>query len=100
LFYYKIFLLKSSAVALSSLLEIGVLISVPLKSTVKTAVVMQEVEKPKFQTEEIIYIIKTTYSLEHMEIAKFVSEVISLSLPCPIGCSNSQHLKIKDIILL
>ena len=56
--YYKIFLLRSSAPALTyfsqQILAVGTIISVPLKTTVKEAVVIAEVEKPEFETAEIV----------------------------------------------
>ncbi len=55
-------------------LNIGTVVSVPLKTTFKEAVVMEEVEKPEFETVEIASVSDKYYSHEQMEIAKFISE--------------------------
>jgi primosomal protein N' (replication factor Y) len=76
--YYKLFLLKSSAPGLTytsqHTLPIGAIVSVPLKTTVKEAVVVREVVKPEFETAEIMAVSDKYYTDEQMEIAKFVSE--------------------------
>ncbi len=84
LYYYETILLKSSAPHLtyssSDKLAIGSLVLVPLKSTSKEAVVIKEVKKPDFETEEIISVLDKYYSLEQIEIAKFISEYYFSSL--------------------
>lgn len=76
--YYEILLLRSSAPGLTyfskSKLEKGTVVSVPLKSTLKDAVVMEEVEKPEFETAEIASVSDNAYSQAQMEMAKFISE--------------------------
>ncbi len=65
------------------------MVSVPLKTTLKDAVVIEEVVKPEFETAEIASVSDKYYSNEQMEIAKFISEyyfssfgeAISLFLP-------------------
>ena len=52
----------------------GSVVSLPLKTTLKEAVVIEEVEKPEFETAEIASVSDNTYSQEQMEIAKFISE--------------------------
>ena len=91
--YYKVVLLKSSAPELTysflESLEVGCIVSVPLKSTVKNAVVLSEVQKPQFETAVIVSESDKIYSSKQMEIAKFISEyyfssfseAISLFLP-------------------
>jgi len=91
--YYEIALLRSSAPNLTyasvEKLPIGFIVSVPLKTTVKEAVVLKEVHKPAFETEMIVSASERYYTLEQTEIAKFVSEyyfssfseAISLFLP-------------------
>jgi primosomal protein N' (replication factor Y) len=91
--YYKIALLRSSApnltYAFSETINLGSIISVPLKSTYKEAVVLGEVNKPIFETESIVSISDKYYTQAQMEIAKFISEyyfssfseAISLFLP-------------------
>ena len=96
--FYKIILLRSSAPDLTycsrDTLAIGTVVTVPLKTTVKEAVILAEVVKPTFETAEIVSVSDRVYSPEQMEIAKFISEyyfssfseAISLFLPFPIGC--------------
>ena len=93
--YYELMLLKSSAPLLtyasSKKLTQGMIVSVPLKSTQKEAVILHEVEKPAFQTYEISTILPYVYRKIQMEIAKFIgmyyfssfSEALSLFLPYP-----------------
>ncbi len=106
--YYEIVLLRSSAPTLtyssSKHLPVGSIISVPLKSTVKDAVVIKEMEKPTFETAEIVSVSEKIYSTEQIELAKFISEyyfssfseAISLFLPyyrrgAPCGYPNMQN---------
>ena len=97
--YYEIALLKSSAPALTyasvETLASGTLVSVPLKSTIKDAVVVHEVGRPEFETEEILSVSESYYTSSQMDIAKFISEyyfssfseAISLFLPYPVGAN-------------
>jgi primosomal protein N' (replication factor Y) len=96
-YYYRVLLLRSSAPRLTyrsqDKLPAGTVVSVPLKTTIKEAVVIGEVEKPEFETAEIVSVSGKCYSSEQMEIAKFISEyyfssfgeAISLFLPYPVG---------------
>ncbi len=58
LYYYKISLLRSSAPILTyaskSKIANGTLVNIPLKQTIKNAVVVNEVEKPEFKTVEVV----------------------------------------------
>jgi len=75
--------------ASSQLFSIGSIVSVPLKTTHKEAIIIGEVQKPSFETSEIVSISNLFYNTEQMEIAKFISEyyfssfseAISLFLP-------------------
>jgi len=55
--YYEIVLLRSSApnltYAFNEKVNVGSVISVPLKSTLKYAVIVEEVHKPEFETAQI-----------------------------------------------
>ena len=105
--YYEIALLKSSAPTLTyasvETLENGTLVSVPLKTTIKNAVIIVEVEKPAFETTEISAVLNSYYSTEQMQIAKFISEyyfssfseAISLFLPYTVGCCAPTTPKIR-----
>ena len=105
--YYTTSLLRSSAPILTyaseKKLTIGRCITIPLKTTVKEAVVIAEVGKPEFDTVEIDSVTDKIYNTEQMEIAKFISEyyfssfseAISLFLPyrrsgCPHPDGNIQ----------
>ncbi len=91
--YYNISLIRSSAPLLSyhseKNISNGTLVTIPLKTTVKEAVIVEEVMKPFFETSEIVSVSDKFYSPEQMEIAKFISEyyfssfseAISLFLP-------------------
>jgi len=55
------------------LLPPGTVVSVPLKSTFKKSVIIGEVEKPEFETAEIVSVSDKCYSPDQMEIAKNLS---------------------------
>jgi len=109
--YYEIVFLKSSAPALTYssqyILAEGTIVSVPLKTTEKEAVIIRKVEKPPFKTAEIISVSEKIYISEQMEIAKFIShyyfssfsEAISLFLPyCRSGYPHPDN-NVKNGIL-
>ena len=91
--YYQVALLKSSAPILTysspNYLNIGSIVNVPLKSSSKLAVVLKEVQKPEFDTQEILEITNNYYKPWQMEVAKFIQnyyfssfgEAISLFYP-------------------
>jgi len=87
-------------------LSIGSVVSVPLKTTVKNAVVVEEVGKPKFETAEMVSISDKFYSTEQIQIAKFISkyyfssfgEAISLFLPYRRGAPCGYPLDKKTMV--
>ena len=93
MFYYTVALLRSSAPVLTyssdKELTIGDIVLAPLKSSLKRAVVIDEVDIPSFDTAPIFSIEYAQYSSNQMSIAKFMSEyyfssfseAISLFLP-------------------
>jgi len=93
LYFYKVLLLRSSAPSLTyhskDKLARGSVVSVPLKTTLKEAVIIEKVEKPEFETAEIASILDKYYTNEQMKIAKFIyeyyfssfGEAISLFMP-------------------
>ena len=93
MFYYTVSLLRSSAPVLTyssdKELTIGDIVLAPLKSSLKRAVVIDEVDIPSFDTAPIFSIEYAQYSSNQMSIAKFMSEyyfssfseAISLFLP-------------------
>ncbi|ADV47270.1 primosomal protein N' [Nitratifractor salsuginis] len=76
--YYNLALLRSAAPILTyrfaQPLEVGQQVRVPVKGTVKEAVVIAEVAKPEFATEEIAEILPFRYRPWQMEAAKFIAE--------------------------
>ena len=98
-YYYEVVLLRSSAPILTYASEreipIGSIVSVPLKSTTKDAVLIKKTTKPTFETENIVAVLDRYYSTEQMEIAKFIgeyyfssfSEAVSLFLPFRVGAN-------------
>ena len=91
--YYQVALLKSSAPILTystiEPLSVGSIAKVPLKSSSKLAVVLKEVQKPEFDTQDILEITKNYYKAWQLEVAKFIQnyyfssfgEAISLFYP-------------------
>ena len=77
-YYYQVLLLRSSAPSLTYHLQDklakGSIITVPLKTTSKEAVIVAEVKKPEFETAGIVFVSDKVYTNEQMEIAKFISE--------------------------
>lgn len=67
----------------------GTVLKVPLKNTLKDAIVLEKVQQPTFKTEIIASVFESSYSVAQMQIAKFISEyyfssfseAISLFLP-------------------
>ncbi len=103
--YYAIVLLNSSAPSLtycsSKTLQPGTVVSVPLKSTFKRAVVIAEAAEPDFATAEIAAVSDRYYTDDQMAMARFISEyyfssfseAISLFLPYRwhIGTDTFRH---------
>ena len=109
--YYQVVLLKSSApdftYSFETLLSVGSIVRVPLKSTYKDGVIVTEVEKPDFDIVKIMFTSKNCYSDEQMDIAKFISEyyfssfseAISLFLPYPLRKSQrTEGISVVDSI--
>ena len=106
--YYEVVLLRSSAPTLtyrsSSVLSIGAVVSVPLKQTVKEALIVAEANEPDFETAEIVSESDQNYSPEQMSIAKFISEyyfssfseAISLFIPFRNEQMRSEELGIRN----
>ncbi|HEY9128196.1 MAG TPA: primosomal protein N' [Sulfurovum sp.] len=100
MYFYKVTLLKSSAPSLTyfsySSLEIGTVVTVPLKTTLKDAVIVEEVEKPQFETEAVSSVLDKFYSCEQIQIAKFIAEYYfssfgeAVSLFLPFGQKSVQ----------
>ncbi|MEA3522393.1 MAG: DEAD/DEAH box helicase, partial [Campylobacterota bacterium] len=104
MYYYQVTLLRSSAPYLTyeshSVCSIGSVVTVPLKSTFKEAVILKEVEKPSFETTVIHIILDKMYTSKQLEIAQFMSEyyfsslseAISLFIPYRVGINPSVDL--------
>jgi len=110
--YYEICLVRSSAPSLTYQypydLSIGSVVTIPLKSTEKEAIVIREVEKPPFKTADIVSVSDKHYMLQQMEMAKFISEyyfssfseAISLFIPyrrgTPCGYPSGKETVLQD----
>ncbi|GIT98634.1 primosomal protein N' [Sulfurovum sp. TSL1] len=99
--------MKSSAPSLTysspNILKKGTVVTVPLKTTLKDAVVIEKVVKPEFETAEITSVSDHAYSQEQMEIAKFICEYYfsslgeALSLFIPFKLSSATESSSKSI---
>ncbi|HQR73141.1 MAG TPA: primosomal protein N' [Sulfurovum sp.] len=109
MFYYKVYLLRSSAPSLTycsdTKLSIGSVVIVPLKTALKEAVITETTEKPVFETSKIISFLDKAYSAEQMEMAKFISEyyfssfseAISLFMPYKKREVNSEKRIVNSV---
>ena len=106
MFYYLVHLLRSSAPSLTYCsydeLTKGSIVFVPLKTTLKEAVITEEVEKPNFETQEIVSTVNRCYSRVQMEIAKFISEYYfssfseALSLFISYGINKNHEFDVQS----
>ena len=102
LYYFEVALLHSSAPHLtyvtSQCLQMGRVVKVPMKSTLKEAVIVKEVSKPSFVTSEIEEVMEKSYSSFQLEVAHFISEYYfssfseAISLFLPFCRSGSPYL--------
>lgn len=93
MYYYRVSLLNSSAPELTYSstedIEQYSIVTVPLKSKTKEALVLEVVEKPSFDTQDICDVTNRYYKTKQIEVAKFISqyyfssfsEAISLFMP-------------------
>ena len=100
--------MKSSAPSLTycskHLLSPGAMVSVPLKTTFKEAVIVEEVDKPQIETAQIVSVLDRHYTKEQLQVAKFISEYYfssfgeAISLFLPFGQKSVQHtgLSVQD----
>ncbi|MFK5977151.1 MAG: primosomal protein N' [Sulfurovum sp.] len=61
-------------------LEIGTIVSVPLMSSTKDGIIIEKVEKPLFNTLDILSLSDRFYSSKQIEVAKFISSYYFSSL--------------------
>ena len=84
MYYFQIVLKSSNAPTLTyqyvDKLEIGAIVSIPLHSSTKEGIIVAIVEKPKFDTLDIIDISDSYYSSKQIEIARFISSYYFSSL--------------------
>jgi len=84
IYYYEVLLLRSSAPALTyyceEKLQAGAVVSVPLHTAHKEAVILRSVPKPEFETARIISVSERFYAPKQLEIAKFIAEYYFSSL--------------------
>ena len=93
MYYYRVSLLSSAAPELTYASTIAIdlftVVTVGLKSSIKEALVLEEVDKPTFETQEIFEITDRYYKSNQIDVAKFISqyyfssfsEAISLFMP-------------------
>lgn len=78
MYYYHIIFFRSSAPKLTyssvKKLSKGAIVSVPFKNVQKDAIVFEETQKPSFATSQITSVSSRYYSLEQIELARFISE--------------------------
>ncbi len=103
IYYYNISLQNSSAPILTysyhASLSIGTVVIVPVKSTIKYATVIAKVEKPEFETSEIVDVTDSCFSDFQMNTAKFIasyyfssiSEALALFVPFGNALGVCQH---------
>ncbi len=84
MYYFQIVLKSSNAPTLTyqynDKLEVGAIVSIPLHSSTKEGIIVAIVEKPKFDTLDIIDISDNYYSSKQIEIARFISSYYFSSL--------------------
>ena len=81
--------------------EIGSIVKVPLKHTVKNAIIFDEVQRPDFDTYEILEDTPYYYTPKQLEIAKFIamyyfstlSESLALFVPHKKSVSECESLR-------
>jgi len=100
--YFEVALIKLKAPILTysynKELKVGTIVEVPLKGSIKRAVVLKKVNKPEFKTQEIIEVLDSYYSEFIIESAKFISSYYFSSLGEALGLFypyklNSQNKK-------
>jgi len=85
----------------NSSLELGTVVLVPLKKSIKRGVVVKEVSKPSFSTEDISELTNEQYSATQLEIANFIKEYYfsslgeSLALFVPLKKSDQEVERIE-----
>jgi primosomal protein N' (replication factor Y) len=93
--YYEVALLKSSAPHLtyesSTTLTVGHKVLVPLKSKLKEAVVLKQVEQPTFKTALIDEVLPFTYSPHQLTLAYFMASYYFSSVGEALGVMLPFH---------
>jgi len=109
--YYEVTLLGLSAPILTyssqNSLKIGTVVKVPLKSKIKDGVVLKEVQKPTFKTQNLEES-DLFFTQDQLEIAKFISsyyfskigEALALFYPYSNINKNIEKSAIKDLPIL
>jgi primosomal protein N' (replication factor Y) len=111
-YHYRVSLLRSSAPSLTYSyplpLETGAIVTIPLKNSMKEAVVIEKVEQPIFKTFQVERASDRFYTPEQMDIAKFISEyyfssfgeAISLFIPYKKDVHYSPMSETEDSMVL
>jgi len=108
-FYYQVSILNSNAPILTysynSSLNRGDVVKVSLKNSIKKAVILEEVDKPDFDTLDILEKDDFYFSKEQLEIANFIKdyyfssygEAIGLFHPLKNKYTSINNSKIKEL---
>ncbi len=109
MFYYEVALLNTNAPILtySSTVKLsrGDIVKVPLKSSTKRAVILQEINKPEFECYDIINKEELFFKEWQLEIAKFIKEyyfssygeAIGLFNPYSFDSAKLNSIKVKEL---
>ena len=109
MYYYQIALIGSNAPNFTYTSNVeyarGNIVNVPLKSSTKKAVILQEVEHPEFKCQEIIDKEELFFKEWQLEIAKFIQEyyfssfgeAIGLFSPYSLDTTDKKELEIKEL---
>ncbi|MBN2768791.1 MAG: primosomal protein N' [Campylobacterales bacterium] len=77
MYTYQVALSRSSAPLLTysfkDSIKAGTIVKVPMKSTIKEAVVLEEVDAPDFETSDILEVTSRYFDATQLEIVKFIS---------------------------
>ena len=89
IYTYQVALLRSGAPLLTyasgDLIGVGAIVKVPVKSTTKEAVILEEVSRPEFETLEIIEITSRYFDALQLETARFISSYYFSSIGEALG---------------
>jgi primosomal protein N' (replication factor Y) len=107
--YYEVALLSSSAPILTYSskedIELGCVVDIPLKSSIKKGAILAKVKEPTFKTSEIVSANNLYYKKWQLEVANFIKdyyfssigEALGLFVPFSKEPTSSHKANIKDL---